>query len=88
MALNSGPNQTKAIAALTASLNASLAFVTAELAAATAASNTALINTYTAEQTQINYQISLLTPNSVSGTATEGWQEDETTPYQSAWFPK
>ena len=87
MALNSGVNENKLYVKTLAALNAALVFVTAEIAIATAAGNTVLAGQYTVEQTQLNYQISLMVPNSVSGETTQGFQSDETAPYQPAWMP-
>jgi capsule polysaccharide export protein KpsE/RkpR len=88
MSLNSGPNQSKDYTSLNNSLQAGLTLVTANLAAATASSNTPEIIAYTAEQASINYMISLLVPNSVSGSSVEGVQFDETAVYQPQWFPR
>jgi len=92
--LNSGINEAKAYATITNQLNAGLTLVTAEVATAQAnytasptAVNGAILAAVTLERTNLLYQISLLVPNSVSGTATEGFQMDETTPYQPQWFP-
>ena len=88
MAINSGANETKLYNTTLAALNAALVFVTAEIAIATAASNTTLAAVYTVQQTNLNYQISLMVPNSVSGESVQGFQSDESTPVQPAWMPK
>ena len=88
MAINSGANETKLYNTTLAALNAALVFVTAEIAIATTAGNTTLAGTYTVEQTNLNYMISLMVPNSVSGESVQGFQSDETTPYQSPMQPK
>jgi hypothetical protein len=87
MALNSGLNENKLYVKTLAALNAALVFVTSEIAIATAAGNTVLSGQYTVEQTQLNYQISLMVPNSVSGETTQGFQSDETQPFQSPMQP-
>ena len=86
--MNSGANELKLYNTTLAALNAALVFVTAEIAIATAASNTTLAAVYTIQQTNLNYQISLMVPNSVSGESVQGFQSDETTPYQSPMQPK
>jgi hypothetical protein len=86
MAINSGANETKLYNTTLAALNAALVFVTAEIAIATAASNTTLAAVYTVQQTNLNYQISLMVANSVSGEAVQGFQSDETTPYKALWM--
>jgi hypothetical protein len=86
--MNSGANELKLYNTTLAALNAALVFVTAEIAIATAASNTTLAAVYTVQQTNLNYQISLMVPNSVSGESVQGFQSDETTPYQSPMQPK
>ena len=86
--MNSGANELKLYNTTLAALNAALVFVTAEIAIATAASNTTLAAIYTVQQTNLNYQISLMVPNSVSGESVQGFQSEEATPIQFPWFPK
>ncbi len=95
MSLNSSANQTTKYNNAYNALQAGLTAVTAEVAVAQAAytasptaQNGAILAAVTLEQTNLNYQISLMVPNSVSGTATEGFQTDDTTAYQPQWFPK
>jgi hypothetical protein len=84
--MNSGANELKLYNTTLAALNAALVFITAEIAIATAAGNTTLAATYTVQQTNLNYQISLMVTNSVSGEAVQGFQSDETTPYKASWM--
>ena len=88
MSLNSGSNETKLYNTTLANLNAAGVFVASEIAIATAAGNTALAAAYTVQQTNLNYMISLMVPNSVSGESVQGFQSEEATPIQFPWFPK
>ncbi len=82
---NGSVNQAKALAVITNQINAGLTLVATEIVAATG--NAALVAALTLEQTNLNYQLGLLTDTGVASPLT-GFQSFDQTAVNPYWFPK